>query len=194
MWSWAKSGWNSRAKDNRHDREQLNSSRRGQGEDRAASRTNLAADPGAATRRVAEKPQDLRLSRRGIARDRGGALSVPPARRRLHNRPARRANRRNPTCRTRPTTTCRSGKSRCRPRARKSSRQQRPPQQWEIRRLRLRRPRSRPPPRPTAQPAMLHVPAFPASLAASAAGQHAAATHSGAAAGTADCRERTGTG
>ena len=41
---------------------------------RAASRANVAPQPGTAKRRLAEEPQDLRLSGCGIARDCGGAL------------------------------------------------------------------------------------------------------------------------
>src|SRR5580700_9562644 len=67
-WSWARSGWNSRARDHRHDRERLHSPTR------TAVGTNVAPQPGTAQRRLAEEPQDLRLSGCGIARDCGGAL------------------------------------------------------------------------------------------------------------------------
>src|SRR6266704_6087115 len=70
MWSWVKSGWNSRAGDHRHDRERLYSPHR------AASRANVAPQHGAAKRRLAEEPQDLRLSGCGIAGDCGGALQL----------------------------------------------------------------------------------------------------------------------
>ena len=41
---------------------------------RAAGRANVAPQPGTAQRRLAEEPQDLRLSGCGLARDCGGAL------------------------------------------------------------------------------------------------------------------------
>src|ERR1700690_1869936 len=68
MWSWARSGWNSRARDHRHDRERFHSPHR------AASRANVAPQLGTAKGCLAEEPEDLRLSRCGIARDCGGAV------------------------------------------------------------------------------------------------------------------------
>src|SRR5208283_5239813 len=62
--------WNSRARDRHHDRERLYS------EYTAAGRTNVAAQPGAAQRCLAEESQDLRLSGYGIARDCGGAVQL----------------------------------------------------------------------------------------------------------------------
>src|SRR5277367_3325308 len=70
MWSWVKSEWNSRARDHRHDRERLYSPHRG------ASRANLASQLGIAKRCLTEKPENLRLSGRGIARDCGGAFQL----------------------------------------------------------------------------------------------------------------------
>src|SRR5260370_31276999 len=70
MWSWARSGWNSRARDHRHDRERLHSPHR------AASRASVATQPGTAQRRLAEEPEDLRLSGCRIAGDCGGALQL----------------------------------------------------------------------------------------------------------------------
>src|SRR5208283_4077054 len=70
MWSWARSGWNLRARDHRHDRERLHSAHR------AAGGTNVAPQPGAAQRCLAEESQDLRLSGCGLARDCGGTLQL----------------------------------------------------------------------------------------------------------------------
>jgi len=68
MWNWARSGWNSRARDHRHDGQRLYAPHR------VASRANVAPQPGTAKGRLAEEPQDLRLSGCGIARDCGGTL------------------------------------------------------------------------------------------------------------------------
>src|SRR5208283_3717967 len=68
MWNWVRSGWNSRARDHRHDGQRLYAPHR------VASRANVAPQPGTAKGRLAEEPQDLRLSGCGIARDCGGAL------------------------------------------------------------------------------------------------------------------------
>ena len=76
--------------------------------DRAASRANVAPQPGTAKRSLAEEPQDLRLSGCGIARDCGGALQFVRQEDARDNRPARKANHRNRPCRTTPTATCRS--------------------------------------------------------------------------------------
>ena len=73
-----------------------------------ASRANVAPQPGTAKRRLAEEPQDLRLSGCGIARDCGGALQLVRQEDARDNRPARKGSHRNPPCRTTPTTTCRS--------------------------------------------------------------------------------------
>ena len=67
-WNWARSGWNSRARDHRHDGQRVYAPHR------AASRANVAPQPGATKRCLAKEPQDLRLSGCGIARDCGGAL------------------------------------------------------------------------------------------------------------------------
>src|SRR5208282_5385697 len=66
--SWARSGWNSRARDHRHDRECFHSAHR------AASRANVAPQPGTAKGCLAEEPEDLGLSGGRIAGDCGGAL------------------------------------------------------------------------------------------------------------------------
>src|SRR5580700_10848177 len=68
MWNWARNGWNSRARDYRHERERLHSAHR------TAGGTNVAPQPGTAQRRLAEEPQDLRLSGCCLARDCGGTL------------------------------------------------------------------------------------------------------------------------
>ena len=78
MSSWARSGWASRGKDNRHDREQpyFSHRRADRAAGRPASRANTARAFGAAQGRLAEEPQDVRLSGRGVAGDRGGALQL----------------------------------------------------------------------------------------------------------------------
>ena len=115
---------------------------------------------GAAQGRPAEEPQDVRLSGRGVARDRGGDFQ-------LHGQ----ENARAAGCRERAATAAHvagqhrqqragleepgSGRAR-----KKSSRRQWPPLPGKIRRSRLRRPRNRPPPRPLAQAARHPLPAL----------------------------------
>jgi hypothetical protein len=71
MSNWARSGWTSRGRDNRHGREQLHGP-----DQQIRNRAGRCAATATAKRCAAEEPQDLRLSGRGIARDRGGALQL----------------------------------------------------------------------------------------------------------------------
>src|ERR1700733_9661588 len=72
MSSWAKREWNLHARDSRHDRKDPYFPHRRA--DRTPRRSHVVAQPGTAKMSLTEKPQDLRLSGCGNARDCGGAV------------------------------------------------------------------------------------------------------------------------